>query len=160
MRLLIGGLVALIGAFIARAVMLPRGIRNNNPGNLRDSGNAWTGLVGRDSKGFCIFDTAQSGIRAMAQTAISYEVKHGIKTLAAFGDRWAPTFDNPGAKAGEYGAALAKQLGISPTQQFSVIQNLPKLCAAITVNENGYNPYPLENLMMASAEALERKGLA
>jgi len=159
-RVFLVGIILLVGAMIARKNMLPRGIRNNNPGNLRDMGSGWSGQVGRDEKGFCIFATANDGIRAMAQTAISYEIKHQIHTLAAFGDRWAPVSDNPGAKKGEYGARLAKQLGVSPTQQFSVIQNLPKLCAAITVNENGYNPYQLEGLMVASAEALERKGLA
>jgi hypothetical protein len=44
--------------------MLPRGIRNNNPGNLRDHGIPWLGLLGRDSEGFCKFKSMFFGCRA------------------------------------------------------------------------------------------------
>ena len=49
--------------------MTPRGIRNNNPGNLKDFGIPWDGLVGRDADGFCVFATPFHGIRAAARDA-------------------------------------------------------------------------------------------
>ena len=48
---------------------LPRGIRNNNPGNIRHGAN-WQGLnpKGRDiDSAFCVFTAPIYGIRALAK---------------------------------------------------------------------------------------------
>ena len=44
-----------------------RGLRNRNPGNLRDAGIKWDGLTGADPQGFAIFRTDQHGIRALVK---------------------------------------------------------------------------------------------
>ena len=50
----------------------PRGIRNNNPGNL-DKGAPWQGLVNNSSEPrFCTFKDPVWGIRALAVTLITY----------------------------------------------------------------------------------------
>merc|ERR1711920_200619 len=36
----------------SEAPRMPRGIRNNNPGNIKDFGIPWKGLVGKDDKDF------------------------------------------------------------------------------------------------------------
>lgn len=60
---------------------VPRGIRNNNPGNLKDLGIPWHGLIGHDGDGFCIFDTPENGLRALAMNLVSAQSKHGCDTL-------------------------------------------------------------------------------
>lgn len=129
-------------AATALSPMIPnatRGIRNNNPGNLRYDGTQWQGLVGQDANGFCIFDTPENGFRAMGINALSFQLKNGINTLAEFGLRWAPPSDNDGAS--DYGLKLAAQLGVDQGAAFDLTQNTPftlaALMRAISHNENG-----------------------
>src|SRR3990172_1913650 len=103
---------------------LARGLRNNNPGNIKwNKANDWVGQTGKDEKGFVIFDTPENGIRALGIVALNYHLKHGIQNLRDFGDRWAPPgsapgSDNPDAEAGQYGKDLAKRLGVSADEVF------------------------------------------
>lgn len=73
---------------------LPRGIRNNNPLNIR-KGARWRGL--RDfatDKDFCEFQTMAYGFRAAFRTLITYYTKHDCKTLEKIITRWAPPPEN------------------------------------------------------------------
>lgn len=57
--------------------MTARGIRNNNPGNIR-WGDEWKGLVPetqRTDKSFCQFKSAEYGIRAMIIILRNYQRK-------------------------------------------------------------------------------------
>ena len=54
---------------------LPRGIRNNNPGNIRHGAN-WLGLNpnGRNiDSAFCVFTAPVYGIRALAKVLVNYK---------------------------------------------------------------------------------------
>ena len=54
---------------------IPRGIRNNNPGNIRWSNDQWKGLIPKDQasdKAFCVFRSPEYGIRAMARILRKY----------------------------------------------------------------------------------------
>lgn len=76
------------------AAKLPRGIRNNNPLNIR-KGARWRGL--RDfstDKEFCEFQTMAFGFRAAFRTLITYYTKHDCKTLIDIIIRWAPHQEN------------------------------------------------------------------
>lgn len=76
------------------AAKLPRGIRNNNPLNIR-KGARWRGL--RDfatDKEFCEFQTMAFGFRAAFRTLITYYTKHDCKTLEKIINRWAPPYEN------------------------------------------------------------------
>ena len=56
----------------------PRGIRNNNPGNIRHGAN-WQGLNpnGRNiDSAFCVFESPVFGIRALAKVLINYKKIH------------------------------------------------------------------------------------
>lgn len=73
---------------------LPRGIRNNNPLNIR-KGARWRGL--RDfatDKEFCEFRTMAWGFRAAFRTLVTYYTKHDCKTLEQIINRWAPPSEN------------------------------------------------------------------
>lgn len=73
---------------------IPRGIRNNNPLNIR-KGDKWQGL--RDfptDKEFCEFASMAMGFRAAWKTLDTYWTKHGCRTLAQVIHRWAPPAEN------------------------------------------------------------------
>lgn len=75
-------------------VKLPRGLRNNNPLNIR-KGCRWLGL--RDfptDKEFCEFKTMAYGYRAAFVTLRTYYSKHDCRTLRKIINRWAPPSEN------------------------------------------------------------------
>jgi len=80
----------------------PRGLRNNNPGNLK-KGIAWKGLLADAEQAdsiFLQFSEMVWGIRAMARCLRSYKRNSGIRSIAAMSRRWAPSIENdPGAYA-------------------------------------------------------------
>ncbi|WP_340615218.1 structural protein, partial [Xenorhabdus thailandensis] len=73
---------------------MPRGIGNNNPGNIRH-GDKWRGL--RDiqtDKSFCQFVSPEYGIRAMLKILRNYVKLYGDNTIRQFITRWAPPSEN------------------------------------------------------------------
>lgn len=92
---------------------LPRGIRNNNPGNIRHGAN-WQGLNpdGRNiDSAFCVFTAPIYGIRALAKILINYKRIHGLKTVRQIISRYAPPSEN---QTIAYIQSVAKQLGVYP----------------------------------------------
>lgn len=91
--------------------------RNNNPGNLRPSGQPWQGQVGIDSNNFVVFDTYENGWRALkisltnAATGRS-SVYRPTDSLYAFFGRYAPASDNNYPR--QYAEFVAGQLGVDP----------------------------------------------
>ena len=114
----------------------PRGIRNNNPLNIRISGDKWLGLVGDDGE-FFQFESAEKGIRAAARTLATYRKKYGYDTIATIISRWAPTTEN---NTQAYIQSTAKRMGISPHQALTKA-DYPALISAMIYHENGQNPY-------------------
>jgi hypothetical protein len=120
---------------------LPRGIRNNNPGDLRP-GLPWQGIAGIDTAlpdpPYLRFVDPEHGIRALVRTLISYRDHHGIDTLAGVFARWAPAADgnDPDAYAASVASALDHPVGTSIDLHDPAI--LAALAAAITCQENGH----------------------
>lgn len=71
----------------------PRGIRSNNPGNLRGLPTFKGASRARD--GFLIFDTEVNGVRAAAMTLHTYYFGHGLRRVSDIISRWAPNQENP-----------------------------------------------------------------
>ncbi len=72
----------------------PRGIRNNNPLNIRH-GSQWQGLRKRQTdKDFCQFKDITYGYRAAFRLLFNYYHVYGIKTLRGIILRWAPPAEN------------------------------------------------------------------
>jgi len=75
-----------------------RGVRNCNPGNIDyNPVNQWQGQLKPDpaiEKRFARFDTAENGIRALGKLLLTYQRKHGLKTVKAIISRWAPAVEN------------------------------------------------------------------
>lgn len=126
--------------------MVTRGIRNNNPGNIR-IGADWDGLARSvpeylpEEKSFCQFRAPQYGIRAMTRIIQNYERKHGINTVKGIINRWAPPIEND---TGSYVASVAHQVGQGPDEVIStdLYDHMNPLISAIIRHENGHQPYP------------------
>lgn len=119
-----------------------RGIRNNNPGNIRASSpNTWDGQTGIDDAGFAIFKSSEWGIRAIGKLLLNYERLHELNTVAGIIGRYAPTNEN---NTSAYIESVAQKLGLDSHTTFTVLDYLPELTNAIIKHENGINPYSKE----------------
>lgn len=131
----------------------PRGVRNNNPGNLEaSSSNPWVGQTGSDGR-FAKFETPEHGIRALGRNLLSYQ-RQGIDTVSDIINRWAPPSDNNDTSA--YIKSVCAQLGVKADQPLDASNpdTLQALCAAIIKHENGSQPYSNEQLSTGVSAAL------
>ncbi|MFA7386487.1 MAG: hypothetical protein WCZ87_02365 [Thiohalobacteraceae bacterium] len=120
---------------------LPRGIRNFNPGNI-ELGDPWQGMADRQTDGrFAQFKSPAYGIRAIARTLITYQDKHGIRTVTAAINRWAPPVEND---TGEYVRAVQRAVGGDLVDMHDY-QYLRPLVEAIIRHENGVGPMKTAN---------------
>ena len=138
---------------MARKVTVPRGIRNNNPGNLRCSAIDWQGQVGCDPDDFCVFDTAEHGILAMCKNLHTYMTVHQLDTIRGIIARWAPTDD--GNKPLTYAKAVAAYTGYGIDETLLVdYVTISLLAGGICEYENGEQPYDLGLFIQAAEEAV------
>jgi hypothetical protein len=130
------------------------GLRNNNPGNLRDSRPWWNGQVGVDEAGFCIFADADHGLRALAKNLMAAQVRHGCKTVAEIVARHAPNNENDTAT---YVGWVATHLYVRADDAIDVHDpmTLWRLVETITRYENGAMPYSAPQIDLAVAAALQ-----
>jgi hypothetical protein len=118
---------------------LPRGIRNNNPGNIRYDGTQWQGLDEPPSDGaFCRFVDVRYGIRAMVKILNSY-YKRNINSVAAIINAWAPASEND---TFSYISRVAFELNVM-RDAYLPPERWPELIAAIIKHENGAQPYTI-----------------
>jgi hypothetical protein len=125
----------------ATAGRTPRGIRNNNPGNIRRNGDPWQGLAERQGDvEFFTFKTPIYGIRALARTLIAYQDKHTLRSIRQILNRWAPTNEN---NTPAYVRAVAAQTGFDADQTLDLhsFAHMKPLVEAIIRHENGQQPY-------------------
>lgn len=119
----------------------PRGVRNNNPGNIDRSGVAWQG-EDRSAKArqqearFCVFTSPEFGFRALAKVLQTYQSKHGLRTVKAIINRWAPPTENI---TSAYVREVAKALNVDPEARIDVTQfdTAFGIAKAIARHENG-----------------------
>ncbi|WP_330452105.1 structural protein [Pantoea agglomerans] len=119
-----------------------RGIRNNNPGNIR-WGDDWQGLVPqaqRTDKSFCQFTSPEYGIRAMIVILRNYQRKYGLKTITEIIQRWAPPNEN---NTQAYISSVAQATGTDADKPVDLTDSrkLFPLLRAIIKHENGSQPY-------------------
>ena len=76
--------------------MLPRGIRNNNPLNIRRGKDQWQGLRAQQTDAqFCQFETLEYGWRAAFYLLTrTYYHKYRLYTIRAIINKWAPPHEN------------------------------------------------------------------
>ena len=119
---------------------MTRGLRNNNPGNIRDDGTAWEGLATPRNDGtFLVFTDPVYGIRAMGRILSNYVNADGVTpSVTGIVSRWAPPSENDTAS---YIADVARKLGVDPNAPFDLSSALGPLVAALISHENALNPY-------------------
>ncbi|MCU4119293.1 hypothetical protein [Variovorax sp. N23] len=131
----------------------PRGIRNNNPGNLNYAGQAGASKEGGPGGRFAVFATPEAGITAAAKNLMAYQDKYGINTIEKIIKRWAPSTEND---TSAYISTVSKQTGIKSDQPLDLRDPkiLAPLISSIIKHENGQNPYDAETIAKAAAAAV------
>jgi hypothetical protein len=134
---------------------VPRGVRNNNPGNIRISNQTWEGLTNEQpDPSFFTFKDSVHGIRAIVVILHTYSSKYGLTTIREIINRWAPPKEND---TGAYVEAVSNSAGVDADdslnlQDTSLIKGIVK---GIILHENGEQPYPdniiLEAISLAGA---------
>lgn len=124
----------------------PRGIRNNNPGNIDRNKTIWEGMSKNqtDSR-FITFDSPEHGIRAMAKTITTYIAKYNLNTIEKIIKRWAPPIENNTNRYiadVELWSGINKKTNINPQDK----EIMFKIIKAMIRKENGYIPYPDETI--------------
>lgn len=145
----------------------PRGVRNNNPGNIRLSKDKWQGLSQQQTdSSFCQFTDPVWGIRALAVLLINYQDKYSLRSVKSIIDRWAPPVENNTASyVNEVVKAMNKTgLNVTATTTIDVHQypELFGLVSAIIRHENGAGPEKTLNEWYKDdlvTEALRRAGV-
>lgn len=121
---------------------LPRGIRNNNPGNIR-WGSDWNGLDPdgkKKDKDFCVFQDPVFGIRALTRLLMNYYRIYKIDTIRGVIKRYAPSNEN---NTEAYINHVCKLMGLGPDEEIDLYDEnvIRPLVKAIIQHENGVMPY-------------------
>ena len=117
-----------------------RGLRNRNPGNLKELPGDKTLWVGEratnDDPIFEEFDTFEHGIRALGRVLDSY-ANRGILTVEQIIKTYAPDTEN---NTGAYIRSIESQTGLLANHVVTDADRVA-LVAAIIKHENGINPF-------------------
>lgn len=116
-----------------------RGLRNNNPGNLKH-GSDWKGLTAEQTdRDFCQFTSVVYGIRALYKTLCTYFHTHNIRSIEQIIHRYAPPSDKNNTE--RYINAVCNELGILRNEN---LDDIPaQLIRAIIHHENGFHPFTI-----------------
>ncbi len=134
-------------AMTAREIAgLPRGVRNNNPGNIEwlPPARAWRGQVGNDGR-FGVYDSPANGVRAVGQELLK-DWRAGADTIRELITAWAPPNEND---TEAYVRAVARAVtgrAEGGSDSINVQERLPALVAAVIKHENGQQPYAAADL--------------
>ena len=118
--------------------MATRGMRNNNPGNIRKGLN-WLGLADKQTDpAFCQFKSMEYGVRAIGKLLMTYQSKHGLRTIRGMINRWAPPQDHNDTTA--YVNYVCRQLMVKPDDVINIKDEgtMEIVVSAIIHVENGY----------------------
>lgn len=132
-----------------------RGEKNANPGNIRfDLLTQWLGQTGHDDEGFCRFDMAEHGIRALCRVLLSYQRLDGCRTLEDVVRRYAPRTEND---TGAYLTDVVARTGIGARKPVDLEHpgELGNVARAIIFHENGRCIYDAATVAKAVTLALQ-----
>lgn len=116
---------------------MSRGLRNNNPGNIRNSSTVWIGEVTPSKdKSFKQFKSMAYGYRAAIKLLQNYRKLHNCQTISDFIKRWAPPSEN---NTSGYISRVCSEMQV-PNTYIPDIEDKNTMCAfaaAISLVENG-----------------------
>lgn len=119
---------------------MTRGYRNNNPLNIRHSGDLFKGEVRPIAdKAFKTFESMAYGYRAAFKMLDTYRRKYGCRVLADFIRRWAPPTENDTAA---YIRTVSRraQLAADAVVDTRAEMQMRSIVAAMSFVENGVEP--------------------
>lgn len=117
----------------------PRGIRNNNPGNIKRGSSQWVGKVPYEQSTdgtFEQFTYYVYGVRAMIKLLRTY-IEGGTNNISKIINRWAPAADNNNPMAYIGHVVLKTGIPADQTISFSNTAQIKALVKAIADYENG-----------------------
>lgn len=144
--LLFLGIGALLIAGTGGAIyMQTRGLRNNNPGNIRHGSSQWQGMSSDQSgdNAFVQFDAPEYGIRALTKLLRNYQERDGLLTVRSIINKYAPPSEND---TGAYVAHVARAAGVNPDDRININYKMVPIVTAIIKHENGLQPYSTETI--------------
>lgn len=116
---------------------LPRGLRNNNPGNIRINGDLFQGEI-RPSKdrSFKQFEMMAYGYRAVFRILSNYRKNYGLDTIRKMIGRWAPENEND---TDAYVKAVSDYAGIPADDPVDINdrEQMTRIVAGMSKVENG-----------------------
>ena len=127
-----------------------------NPFNLRPSGDKWLGMTG-SSNNFLEFQSPQYGIRAGFLNMANQKRLHGIDTIDAYINKYAPPSDNSAASIENYKKMLENALGVTRGDNIDLEDpdTMLKIAKAQIKMEQGSVDYPDTLLQLGLAGALQ-----
>jgi len=119
----------------------PRGIRNDNPGNIERTNDTWMGMSydqSGDSR-FVVFSAPVYGLRALMIVLRNYQKLYDLNTIEQIVTRWAPPHENPTDK---YIWHVSTKMGVASTAPIDLDdrETLVRLTKAMVRHENGTPP--------------------
>ena len=122
----------------------PRGLRNNNPGNIRHSSTKWRGEIKGSDPDFKTFERIEDGYRALIKLLKTYYNKYGLTSINGIVNRWAPPNEND---TNAYIFFMATRTGYPSNQPLPFDkEHIVKIASAISRMENGIDAVEQEVL--------------
>lgn len=136
----------------AQRAASPLGVRNNNPGNLRQWGD-----MPRDAKGYAMFPTADAGLAAVIKNLRAQQKVHGLNTIESIISKWAPPSEND---TGAYISDVVKRTGFGAKQRLNLddAATVAPLISSIIKHEGNGAAYSDEMINKAVAAQLGAAG--
>lgn len=97
---------------------LPRGLRNNNPLNIRISSIQWQGKITENTDGaFEQFISLEYGLRAGLVNIRTYIKRYHLDSISVIIPKWAPALDGNDVRA--YVRLVSNKSGVPATRRLS-----------------------------------------
>ena len=115
---------------------LPRGLRNNNPGNIRRNSDVFQGEKTSSDREFKQFKSMAYGYRAIFKILSNYGRNYHLKTIRQMIGRWAPENEND---TGAYVKAVSDYAGIPADDPIDINdrEQMIRIVAGMSRVENG-----------------------
>lgn len=115
---------------------LPRGLRNNNPGNIRRNSDVFQGEKTSSDREFKQFKSMAYGYRAIFKILSNYYRNYKLDTIRKMIGRWAPENEN---NTEAYVKAVSDYAGISADDPIYVNdrEQMIRIVAGMSKVENG-----------------------
>lgn len=115
---------------------LPRGLRNNNPGNIRRNSDVFQGEKTSSDREFKQFKSMAYGYRAVFRILFNYHKNYKLDTIRKMIERWAPPKENHTEKYIKY---VSDYSGIPADDPININdrEQMIRIVAAMSKVENG-----------------------